>query len=57
MKFFLLSLLASSFLMGCATAANMRSVYQPSQGDGPWTQELHEFDRENPEYRNDTIFP
>jgi len=55
-KFLMLSLLVT-FFIGCTTAANMRSRYQPNSGDGAWTNELRQFDEEHPEHRTEPIFP
>ncbi len=50
MKYFAFSLLASLLLMGCETAANMRSRYQPGPASGPWTTELRMFDEAHPDH-------
>lgn len=55
-KLFLLSLLVAFVVSGCATAANLRSQYQPKSANGPWTQELQTFDEDHPDWQPAPIF-
>ncbi len=49
-----LTILSFAFLAGCATPANQRVLYSPDRPQGPWTNELKQFDQDNPDWRDET---